>query len=71
MTKDSLIHLLSYSSRNWATPSDPVYNEDGSWNRNFIRKANDRNPKLSAEYDYKHEKMLRAFNTLLRPNTKS
>ena len=53
-----------YSSRNWATPSDPVYNEDGSWNRKFIRKANDRNPKLSAEYDYKHEKMLRAFNTL-------
>lgn len=53
-----------YSSRNWATPSDPVYNEDGSWNRKFIRKANDRNPRLSAEYDYKHEKMLRAFNTL-------
>ncbi|MEG1563517.1 MAG: TonB-dependent receptor [Bacteroides sp.] len=53
-----------YSSRNWATPSDPVYNEDGSWNRSFIRKGNDRNPRLSAEYDYKHEKMLRAFNTL-------
>lgn len=53
-----------YSSRNWATPSDPVYNEDGTWNRNFLRKGNDRNPALSATYDYNHEKVLRAFNTL-------
>lgn len=53
-----------YSSRNWATPSDPVFNEDGTWNRDFIRKGNDRNPALSAEYDYQKEKVLRAFNTI-------
>ena len=39
-----------YSSRSAVTPSDPVYNEDGTWNRAFIR-IGDRNPALANEYD--------------------
>ena len=38
------------------------YNEDGTWNREFIR-IGDRNPRLSAEYDYQREYVTRAFNT--------
>ncbi|MEG1616258.1 MAG: TonB-dependent receptor [Bacteroidales bacterium] len=52
-----------YSSRNAVVPSDPVYNEDGTWNREFIRN-DDRNPRLSAEYDYQREYVTRAFNTM-------
>ena len=52
-----------YSSRNAVVPSDAVFNEDGSWNRDFIRNG-DRNPKLSATYDYQREYVNRAFNTL-------
>ena len=51
-----------YSSKSAVTPSDPVYNEDGTWNREFIR-IGDRNPRLSAEYDYQREYVTRAFNT--------
>ena len=32
-----------YGTRNGATPSDPVWNEDGTWNRDLI-KLDDRNP---------------------------
>lgn len=32
-----------YTSRNAVVPSDPIYNEDGSWNRDLIR-IGDRNP---------------------------
>lgn len=52
-----------YSSRNAVVPSDPVYNEDGSWNRDFIRNS-DRNPLLAATYDYQREYVNRAFNTV-------
>ncbi|WP_299992470.1 TonB-dependent receptor [uncultured Bacteroides sp.] len=52
-----------YSSRNAVVPSDAVYNEDGSWNRSFIRNG-DRNPALSAAYDYQREYVTRAFNTI-------
>ena len=52
-----------YSSRNAVVPSDPVYNEDGSWNRDFIRNS-DRNPLLAATYDYQREYVNRAFNTI-------
>ena len=51
-----------YSSRNCVVPSDPVYNEDGSWNRDFIRNG-DRNPLLSQTYDYKKNWVTRSFNT--------
>lgn len=52
-----------YASRNCVVPSDPVYNADGSWNRNFIRNE-DRNPALSMQYDYDREYITRHFNTL-------
>ena len=52
-----------YSSRNAAVPSDPAFNEDGSWNREFIR-ISDRNPLLSMTYDYDREYVTRAFNTI-------
>lgn len=52
-----------YSSRNCVVPSDAVYNEDGSWNREFIRNS-DRNPLLSMTYDYKREYITRTFNTI-------
>ena len=52
-----------YSSRNCVVPSDAVYNEDGSWNRDFIRNS-DRNPLLSATYDYQREYVTRSFNTI-------
>lgn len=51
-----------YSSRNCVVPSDAAYNEDGSWDRDFIRNS-DRNPLLSATYDYQREYVTRSFNT--------
>ncbi|SHJ24249.1 TonB-dependent receptor [Bacteroides stercorirosoris] len=52
-----------YTSRSAVIPSDPVYNEDGTWNRELIR-ISDRNPALSATYDYQREYVTRAFNTI-------
>ena len=52
-----------YSSRNCVVPSDPVYNEDGTWNREFIRN-DDRNPLLSQTYDSRREYITRYFNTI-------
>lgn len=52
-----------YSSVSKATPSDPIFNEDGSWNRDFID-LGDRNPLLSMMYDYKREYITRHFNTI-------
>lgn len=52
-----------YTSKSAVTPSDPVYNEDGTWNRELIRIA-DRNPLLSATYDYQREYVTRTFNTV-------
>lgn len=52
-----------YASRNCVVPSDAVYNEDGSWDRDFIRNS-DRNPLLSATYDYQRENVTRSFNTV-------
>jgi len=52
-----------YSSRSKLTPSDPVYNEDGSWNRDFIGN-DDYNPLLSLTYDSKREYITRYMNTI-------
>ncbi len=51
-----------YSSRNAVVPSDPVYLEDGSYNRSFLRNSN-RNPRLSMDYNFRKETLTRAFNT--------
>lgn len=52
-----------YSTVSKVTPSDPVYNKDGSWNRDFIGNG-DRNPLLSMEYDSKKEYVTRYMTTL-------
>ena len=52
-----------YSSRSAVTPSDPVYNEDGTWNCALIR-IGDRNPALANEYDSQREYVTRTFNTI-------
>lgn len=52
-----------YSSRSKLTPSDPVYNEDGTYNQDLISLAR-RNPVLAAEYNYQREFVNRTFNTL-------
>jgi TonB-linked SusC/RagA family outer membrane protein len=52
-----------YSSRNAVVPSDPVYLEDGSYNRSFIRNS-DRNPKLAQDYNFKNESLTRVFNII-------
>ncbi|MDR0658465.1 MAG: TonB-dependent receptor [Mediterranea sp.] len=52
-----------YSTRNCVVPSDAVYNEDGTWDREFIRNS-DRNPLLAATYDYNRQYVNRSFNTL-------
>lgn len=52
-----------YGTRNGTTPSDPIWNEDGTWNRNLI-KLDDRNPLLSNMYNFKREYVTRSFNTV-------
>ena len=52
-----------YGTRNGATPSDPIWNEDGTWNRDLIKLA-DRNPVLSNTYNFKKEFATRSFNTV-------
>lgn len=52
-----------YGTRNGTTPSDAIWNEDGTWNRNLI-KLDDRNPLLSNTYNYKREYATRSFNTV-------
>ena len=52
-----------YGTRNGTTPSDAVWNEDGTWNKELI-KLDDRNPLLSNTYNYKREYATRSFNTV-------
>lgn len=52
-----------YSSVSKLTPSDPVYNEDGTYNQDLIGLAR-RNPVLAQAYNYQREYVTRAFNTL-------
>ena len=52
-----------YSSVSKLTPSDPVYNEDGSYNQDLISLSR-RNPVLAQEYNYQREYVTRMFNTI-------
>ena len=52
-----------YSSVSKLLPSDPVYNEDGSYNQKLIS-LKQRNPVLAQDYNYQREYVTRAFNTL-------
>lgn len=52
-----------YSSRHKVSGSDPVYNEDGTFNTKLLSNGK-RNPKATSLYNYKREKVDRAFNTV-------
>lgn len=52
-----------YSSVSKLTPSDPVFNEDGSYNQDLISLAR-RNPVLAQDYNYQREYVTRTFNTI-------
>lgn len=58
-----------YGTRNGATPSDPVWNKDGTWNRDLI-KLDDRNPMLSNSYNSKRN-MPPALSTQSSPTSTS
>jgi len=51
------------ASRTAVTPSDPVYNKDGSWNCDFMGNG-DCNPLAYLTYDYDRERVKRVFTTL-------
>lgn len=51
-----------YSSRHKLTPSDAVYNEDGTYNEN-LQSNGRRNPKATLDYDYKKQRVTRTFST--------
>lgn len=52
-----------YAARSKVTPSDPVYNEDGTYNQDLLSNKR-RNPVLAAEYNYQREYVKRTFNTI-------
>lgn len=52
-----------YSSRNTATPSNPPFNEDGTYATYFPR-MDGRNPKGTADLNYNREWITRVFNTV-------
>lgn len=52
-----------YSSRNAVTPSNPPFNEDGSYATDFPR-SGDRNPKATADLNFDKENITRALNTV-------
>lgn len=52
-----------YSSKHKLTPSDAVYNEDGTYNEK-LQSNGRRNPKASLDYDYDKQRVTRAFNTV-------
>jgi TonB-linked SusC/RagA family outer membrane protein len=51
-----------YSSRRAVTPSDAVMAPNGDYNHTFVN-TDDRNPKLSMDYDWKKETLTRFFLT--------
>lgn len=52
-----------YSSKHKLTPSDAVYNEDGSYNED-LQSNGSRNPKASLDHDYDKQRVTRAFSTV-------
>lgn len=52
-----------YSSKHKLTPSDAVYNEDGTYNVN-LQSNGARNPKAALDYNYDRQRVTRAFNTV-------
>jgi TonB-linked SusC/RagA family outer membrane protein len=52
-----------YSTRHKVSASDPIYNEDGTYNVNLLGNDN-RNPKSQLDLNYKRQEANRSFNTV-------
>jgi len=52
-----------YSTRHKVSASDPILNEDGSYNKELLANGY-RNPKSALDYNYKRQKVKRSFNTV-------
>ena len=52
-----------YSAKHKLTPSDAVYNEDGTYNEK-LQSNGSRNPKASLDHDYKKQRVTRTFSTV-------
>lgn len=52
-----------YSTRSKISASDPIYNADGTYNRNLLANKY-RNPKSALDYNYQRQKVKRSFNTV-------
>lgn len=50
-----------YSTKHKLTPSDAVYNEDGTYNEN-LQSNGTRNPKASIDHNYDRQNVTRSFN---------
>lgn len=52
-----------YSTRHKVSASDPIYNEDGTYNTELLANGK-RNPQAALDYNYKRQKVDRSFNTV-------
>lgn len=52
-----------YSTKHKLSPSDAVYNEDGTYNENLLSNGA-RNPKAALDYNYNNQRVTRAFNII-------
>jgi len=52
-----------YSTRHKVSASDPIYNEDGTYNTELLANGK-RNPQAALDYNYKRQKVDRSFNTI-------
>lgn len=52
-----------YATRHKLSASDPIFNEDGTYNKNLLENAQ-RNPKSQLDYNYKKNAVDRNFNTI-------
>jgi len=52
-----------YSAKHKLTPSDAVYNQDGTYNENLLSNGA-RNPKAALDYNYDKQRVTRAFSII-------
>ncbi len=52
-----------YSTKHKLSPSDAVYNPDGTYNENLLSNGA-RNPKAALDYNYDNQRVTRAFNII-------
>lgn len=52
-----------YSTRHKVSASDPIFNEDGTYNKTLLENTK-RNPKSQLDFNYKKNEVERSFNTI-------